>query len=82
MVLPAACLETPRRRPTSAAVAPKVPMACIANPCAGRRSGCPRDGELLVRLVDHRAEPGEQQQRQLVPQAVTGGSVSVARVLA
>ena len=23
-------------------VAPKVPMACIANPCAGRSSGCPR----------------------------------------
>src|SRR5580704_7776721 len=32
----------PSRRPASVAVAPWVPMACSAKPCAGRRSGCPR----------------------------------------
>src|SRR6516162_106614 len=31
----------PSRRPTSLAVAPSRPIACMANPCAGRTPGCP-----------------------------------------
>ena len=36
-------------------------------PVRGAQSRVPAGRELLVRLVDHRAEPGQQQQRQLVP---------------
>src|SRR5262249_34663150 len=36
------CWETPGGRPTSLAVAPSRPIACIANPWAGRMPGWPR----------------------------------------
>jgi len=46
IVFPAACLEIPRRRPSSTAVVPSAPIAWKTKPCIGRRSGMPSAGQL------------------------------------
>ena len=48
--MPAACLETPRRRPTSAAVAPKVPVPDARLEAARA---------FAVRVLDTAGDPGE-----------------------
>ena len=70
MVLPAACLETPEAAAHVGRGGAEGADGLHREAVRGAQLRVPARRQFRVRLVDDRAEPGEQQQRQLVPGAV------------